>query len=103
MAGTFLRLRGARMIESHTPNPSALKKIRKQREDLAKLRNFDASIRRGCFFAREPAKKLADLELTSDISESEKFADMNKDINTATPTETTTEVVPDSSQEKNSV
>ena len=103
MAGTFLRLRGARMIESHTPNPSALKKIRKQREDLAKLRNFDASIRRGCFFAREPAKKLADLELTSDISESEKFADMNKDANAATSTDTTTEVVPDSSQEKNSV
>ena len=75
--------------------------MRKQREDLAKLRNF-ASI--GVVASLQgPAKKLADLELTSDISESEKFADMNKDIKTATPTETTTEVVPDSSQEKNSV
>ena len=82
MAGTFLRLRGARMI-GLTHLIQVLKKIRKQREDLAKLRNFDASIRRGCFFAREPAKRVADLELTSDISESEKFADMNKDANAA--------------------
>ena len=91
------------MIASHSPNPSALRKCESNVKDLAKLRNFDASIRRGCFFAREPAKKLADLELTSDISESEKFADMNKDANAAASTDTTTEVVPDPSQEKNSV
>ena len=37
MCGTYLRLRGARMILTHEPNQHALKKILKQRTDLAKL------------------------------------------------------------------
>lgn len=66
MCGAYLRLRGARMIIEHEPNQDALKKMLKQRTDLAALRDFDDSIRSGCFFAKEPESKLSDLELKGD-------------------------------------
>ena len=81
MAGAYLRLRGARMICAHEPNQSALRKMLKQRADLAKLRDFDDSIRGGCFFAREPESKLSDIELRNDGSAPAKSAEMTTKIN----------------------
>ena len=91
MCGTYLRLRGARMILTHEPNQHALKKILKQRTDLAKLRKFDDSIRGGCFFAREPEGKLSDIELSSDGTNlADKSSEMTTKINEKAKEELTT-------------
>ena len=91
MCGTYLRLRGARMILTHEPNQHALKKILKQRTDLAKLRKFDDSIRGGCFFAREPEGKLSDIELSSDGTNlPDKSSEMTTKINEKAKEELTT-------------
>jgi hypothetical protein len=90
MCGAYLRLRGARMILEHEPNQHALKKMLKQRTDLAALRDFDDSIRSGCYFAREPESKLSDIELKNDgNSTADKSAEMTRKINEKAETELT--------------
>eukprot|EP00943_MAST-04B_sp_MAST-4B-sp1_P004026 g4026.t1 len=90
MCGAYLRLRGARMILDHEPNQHALKKILKQRTDLAALRKFDDSIRGGCYVAREPEGKLSNIKLKNNgNSTADESVEMTTKINEKAETEPT--------------